>query len=77
MKFINFLSFFLEKESSGVGHLKNTEECKKEYAAKSIEYNKNKFISMDDTLGYDKFFIIVRIIHRLSIDLKWHSYKCS
>ena len=39
---LGFLSFFLEKESSGVGHLSNTEECKKEYAIKSIEYNKNK-----------------------------------
>jgi hypothetical protein len=39
---LGFLSFFLEKTSTGVGHLTNTEECKKEYAAKSIEYNKNK-----------------------------------
>jgi hypothetical protein len=29
-----------------------------EYNVLRKEYNKNKFISMDDTLGYDKFFII-------------------
>jgi ubiquitin-protein ligase len=39
---LGFLSFFLEKESKGVGHISSTKDIKISYAIKSKEYNLSK-----------------------------------
>ena len=39
---LGFLSFFLEKKSSGIGHLVTSMDEKKIFAEKSQEYNKTK-----------------------------------
>jgi ubiquitin-protein ligase len=39
---LGFLSFFLEKSSSGIGHLTTSIEEKNKYAITSINYNKTK-----------------------------------
>jgi ubiquitin-conjugating enzyme E2 J2 len=44
---LGFLSFFLEKTSSGIGHLTNTIEFKIDLANKSKEYNKTKLTSIN------------------------------
>jgi ubiquitin-protein ligase len=40
---LGFLSFFLEKTSSGIGHLTTTPEMKTDFANKSIAYNRQNF----------------------------------
>jgi len=39
---LGFLSFFLEKISTGIGHIHNSEEIKQEYAKNSKKYNQTK-----------------------------------
>ena len=39
---LGFLSFFLEKESTGIGHIKSPDNIKKQYANESHNYNITK-----------------------------------
>jgi ubiquitin-protein ligase len=36
---IGFISFFMEKKSSGYGHIETTNDAKKAFAAQSVDYN--------------------------------------
>jgi ubiquitin-protein ligase len=45
---LGFLSFFLEKSSTGIGHINKSIELKKEYAINSKEYNKIKLKDIND-----------------------------
>jgi ubiquitin-conjugating enzyme E2 J2 len=40
---MGFLSFFLEKESTGIGHIVSSVADKKKFAGESVEYNKVHF----------------------------------
>lgn len=43
---IGFLSFFLEKSSTGVGHLNSAKDIKMKYAVDSSDYNQKKLSSI-------------------------------
>jgi ubiquitin-conjugating enzyme E2 J2 len=45
---LGFLSFFLEKSSSGIGHIKTTSELKTVLASESIKYNKDNLTKILD-----------------------------
>ena len=39
---LGFLSFFLEKTSSGVGHIDTSDDVKRQFAAESVAYNTSR-----------------------------------
>lgn len=56
---LGFLSFFLETDSEGIGHLRVSDSVKKKYAAESKNYNKTKFpniVFSDNGFWYIDFF---------------------